>query len=187
MMVRQRKSFIPSLTNLSRSVVAPSRESWIHLKACIRTAGPRYLSPFHQYDGHDVEQQAQRMHSYIPSNLARSSRLCKFSCDSGGGVRGCSQGLIDLYWAKKLLKSGTRSLITGICGNGYMRTDSFFPPSVSIRHRHASVLLPFIFIAHDPQIPSRQERRKVSVGSISFLILIRASSTMGPHSARLTS
>jgi hypothetical protein len=32
-----------------------------------------------------------------------------------------------------------------------------------------------MFMAHEPQIPSRQERRKVSVGSISFLILMRAS------------
>ena len=45
----------------------------------------------------------------------------------------------------------------------------------------ASVLIPSMFIAHDPQIPSRQERRKVSVGSISFLILISASRTIGPQ------
>ncbi len=30
---------------------------------CMMAAGPKYLSLFHQYDGHDVEQQAQRMHS----------------------------------------------------------------------------------------------------------------------------
>lgn len=46
---------------------------------------------------------------------------------------------------------------------------------------HASVLVPPIFIAQDPQIPSRQERRKVKDGSISFLILIKASSTIGPQ------
>ena len=34
-----------------------------------------------------------------------------------------------------------------------------------------------MFMAHDPQIPSRQDRLKVTVGSISFLILIKASST----------
>ena len=33
----------------------------------------------HQYEGQAVEQQAQRMHSYMPSNLARSSRDCKNS------------------------------------------------------------------------------------------------------------
>jgi len=31
------------------------------------------LSEFHQYDGHEVEQQAQRIHSYKPSSLALSS------------------------------------------------------------------------------------------------------------------
>lgn len=46
---------------------------------------------------------------------------------------------------------------------------------------HASVFIPPIFIAQDPQIPSRQERRNVNVGSTSFLILISASSTIGPQ------
>ena len=36
-----------------------------------------------------------------------------------------------------------------------------------------------MFIAHEPQIPSRHERRKVRVGSSSFLILISASRTCG--------
>jgi len=43
----------------------------------------------------------------------------------------------------------------------------------------ASVLVPSMFIAHDPHTPSRHERRKVSVGSVSFLILISASRTIG--------
>lgn len=43
-----------------------------------------------------------------------------------------------------------------------------------------------MFIAHEPQMPSRHERLKVSVGSSSFLILMSASSSMGPHSARST-
>ena len=47
--------------------------------------------------------------------------------------------------------------------------------------RQASVLVPSMFIEHEPQMPSRQERRKVSVGSISFLILISASRTIGPQ------
>ena len=38
---------------------------------------------------------------------------------------------------------------------------------------------PSMFIAHEPQIPSRHERRKVRVGSSSFLILISASRTCG--------
>jgi hypothetical protein len=50
----------------------------------------------------------------------------------------------------------------------------------------ASVLVPSIFIEHDPQMPSRQERRKVSVGSMAFLIQISASSTIGPQSSQST-
>ena len=46
---------------------------------------------------------------------------------------------------------------------------------------------PSIFIAQEPQMPSRHERRKVSVVSISFLILISASRTIGPHSFRSSS
>jgi len=44
---------------------------------------------------------------------------------------------------------------------------------------HARAFFPLIFIAQDPQIPSRQERLNVSVASISFFILKSASSTMG--------
>ena len=47
----------------------------------------------------------------------------------------------------------------------------------------ASVFEPEIFIEQEPQTPSRQERRKVSVGSISFFILISASRTIGPQSS----
>lgn len=45
----------------------------------------------------------------------------------------------------------------------------------------ARVFVPPMFIAQEPQMPSRQERRNVSVGSTSFFILISASKTMGPH------
>lgn len=62
-----------------------------------------------------------------------------------------------------------------------------FVSAALMGQRHASVFVPSMFIEHEPQMPSRQERRKVSVGSISFLILIRASRTMGPHSFRFTS
>lgn len=34
---------------------------------CISTAGPRYFSEFHQYEGHEVEQHAHNIHSYKPS------------------------------------------------------------------------------------------------------------------------
>jgi hypothetical protein len=44
-----------------------------------------------------------------------------------------------------------------------------------------------MFIEQEPQIPSRQERRKVSVGSCSFFIRRSASSTIGPVSSRSSS
>ena len=47
-------------------------------------------------------------------------------------------------------------------------------------HKQASVLTPSMFIAQLPQIPSLQLRLNVNVGSTSFLILIRASSIIGP-------
>ena len=50
----------------------------------------------------------------------------------------------------------------------------------------ASVLTPSMFIAHEPQMPSRQERRNVSVGSTFDLIQISASRTIGPQSSRST-
>ena len=50
----------------------------------------------------------------------------------------------------------------------------------------ASVLVPSMFMAQEPQMPSRQERRSVSVGSILFLIQSSASSTIGPQSSMST-
>lgn len=47
-------------------------------------------------------------------------------------------------------------------------------------HKQANVFTPSMFIAQLPQIPSRQLRRKVSVGSTSFLIRINASNIIGP-------
>ena len=58
-----------------RSALFSSRESAIHRYDWRRIAGPRYSSLFHQYEGHEVEQQAQRMHSYRPSSFLRSSGL----------------------------------------------------------------------------------------------------------------
>lgn len=82
---------------------------------------------------------------------------------------------------------------------------------LSMYVRHASPFVPSMFIAHEPQMPSRQElrraegageslgggrpaspptpsthRRKVRVGSCSFLILSRASKSIGPHWSRST-
>lgn len=45
----------------------------------------------------------------------------------------------------------------------------------------ASVLTPPMFMAQEPQIPSRQERLNVNVESSWFLILIKASKTIGPQ------
>src|SRR3546814_4733594 len=50
----------------------------------------------------------------------------------------------------------------------------------------ASQFVPSMFMAHEPQMPSRQERRKVSVESTLFLIQKSASRTMGPQSSRST-
>ena len=47
-------------------------------------------------------------------------------------------------------------------------------------HKQASVFTPLMFMAQLPQIPSLQLRRKVRVGSNSFLMRTRASRTMGP-------
>ena len=52
---------------------------------------------------------------------------------------------------------------------------------------HANQFVPSMFMENEPQTPSRQERRKVSVGSNSFLILISASRTVGPQASRSTS
>jgi hypothetical protein len=47
-------------------------------------------------------------------------------------------------------------------------------------HKQAKVLDPPMFMAQLPQIPSLQDRRNVRVGSVSFLIRMIASNTMGP-------
>lgn len=71
-------------TNHSTEMRRRTLESAIHLYACMSVAGPRYSSWFHQYEGHDVEQHAQRMHSYNPSSLLRSSGLWRNSPCVGG-------------------------------------------------------------------------------------------------------
>src|SRR3546814_2558257 len=56
----------------------------------------------------------------------------------------------------------------------------------SIAVVQARPFFPSMFIEQEPQMPSRQDLRKVTVLSTSFLILISASSTIGPHSSRST-
>lgn len=62
-----------------RSSVRSSRESASQRYDWSSTAGPRYSSEFHQYDGHEVEQQKHRMHSYSPSSFFLSAGDCRFS------------------------------------------------------------------------------------------------------------
>jgi hypothetical protein len=50
----------------------------------------------------------------------------------------------------------------------------------------ASVLVASMFMEQDPHTPSRQERRKVSVGSMLFLIQMSPSRTIGPQSPQST-
>lgn len=77
-----------------------SRESAIQRYDCISTAGPRYSSEFHQYEGHEVLQHAHRMHSYRPSSLLRSALDWRFS-------RPCEWMLVDV-------------LMDGIMGKAYI-------------------------------------------------------------------
>jgi len=52
---------------------------------------------------------------------------------------------------------------------------------LSTLERQARVLVPLMFMAHEPQMPSRHDRRNDSVLSSSSLILNNTSSIMGPH------
>ena len=78
-MVWQRYRLMLLLSASLRSSVRWSRESAIQRYDCISTAGPKYSSLFHQYEGHEVLQQAHRMHSYKPSSLRRSALDWRFS------------------------------------------------------------------------------------------------------------
>src|SRR5258708_30564398 len=69
-----------------------------------------------------------------------------------------------------------------MCGSGVIRLVPFLRLSIGVRH--ANVLTPAIFIAQEPQTPSRQDRRNDNVGSIWSLILTNASRTIGPQWSR---
>ena len=62
-MVWQRYRLIELLRASLRWAVFSSRESTSQRYDWSSRAGPRYSSEFHQYEGHDVEQHAHRMHS----------------------------------------------------------------------------------------------------------------------------
>lgn len=55
LMLLSKASFLSAFRSSRES--ASQRYDWRSI------AGPRYSLLFHQYDGHDVEQQAQRIHS----------------------------------------------------------------------------------------------------------------------------
>ena len=61
-----------------------------------------------------------------------------------------------------------------------------FVPMSEMNRVQASQLVPSMFMAHEPQTPSRHERRKVNVESTLFLIQNNASRTIGPQSSRST-
>ena len=84
-----------------------------------------------------------------------------------------------LYCVPPVLMSSYLSFLSGPCWlqRIHLRIISF----ASTYHKQARVLSPLMFMAQEPQIPSRHERLKVRVGSTSFFILMRASRTMGPH------
>lgn len=83
--VWQRYRLIELLRASLRCSWRSSRESTSQRYDCSRMAGPRYSSEFHQYDGHEVEQHAHRMHSYSPSSFLRSALLWRYSLPLGGG------------------------------------------------------------------------------------------------------
>ena len=64
-----------------------------------------------------TERMQRGAHRAIGNQNLRAPRLERRS-RSGAGVSVFSQGSIDWYWAKIWVRSGTRSLITDICGNG---------------------------------------------------------------------
>ena len=76
-------------------------------------------------------------------------------------------------------------MTTGWLGSGATCTAS--PGTSSQPCVQASVLRPPMFIAHEPQTPSRQERRNARVESMVFLMWISTSSTIGPQSSTFTS
>merc|ERR1711974_392064 len=77
--------------------------------------------------------------------------------------------------------SGTRSFTTYMGGRGKIFVVMLL---ASIFERQARVFTPPIFIAQEPQMPSLQLLLNVRLGSISFLILMRASSLTFRRSCR---
>ena len=73
-------------------------------------------------------------------------------------------------------------IVVDLATKMFRLVDSFnsLPYLAKIYHKHANVFVPLMFMAHEPQMPSRHERLNVNVGSTSFLILMSASNTIIP-------
>lgn len=117
-MVWQRYRLMELSRAALRSPLRSSRESASHRYDCSRMAGPRYSSEFHQYEGHDVEQQAHRIHSYRPSSFLRSALLWRYSLPCGVGVSqwfagGCKEGK---RWKETYIRCGSVPLQVGLDG-----------------------------------------------------------------------
>src|SRR5215475_6734360 len=162
----QRKSRYGSSRSSRRAAVAWSRLSAMKRYAWSNPAGPTNLSGFHQNDGHEVEQHAHKMHSYSPSSSSRSSGDCSRSF-SGGGSLLIRYGLIEWYCLKNWVMSTNRSRMTGNPGSGFSSIGSLSSASLVMQ---ASPFLPLMFIASEPQTPSRQDRRKAKVSSCAFTL-----------------
>ena len=76
-----------------------TRLSTIHRYDCSRAAGPRNLSPCHQYDGHAVLQHAHRMHSYKPSYMHNISNHLGSACDDNLRTSFARSSTDCLYWS----------------------------------------------------------------------------------------
>jgi hypothetical protein len=88
--------------------------------------------------------------------------------------------VLDNVGVRKRVDAGFLFLFSGNAACPDVSHGDWNSVSMSNIHRHASVLTPSMFIAQLPQIPSLQLLLNVRVGSISFLILISASSIIGP-------
>ena len=75
--------------------------------------------------------------------------------------------------------------VTGWLGSGAIWIS--LPGTSSQPWVQARVLRPPMFMAQEPQTPSRQDRRKVRVGSTLFLMWMRTSRTIGPQASTSTS
>ena len=158
MMPRQRNTLKGSSKSVRRSSVAVSRLSARKRYACKRPAGPTNLSGFHQNDGHAVEQQAQRMHSYRPFSFSRSSGDCRRSPRRGRIV--VHQPRFDAFVLAVELRHVHHEIANHRQQPGSGRSVSLPRGATSATGVvQARPFLPFMLMPSEPQTPSRHERR----------------------------